>query len=247
MDKTPFSAYDFFAYLSSGAVLVATADYVMGTGLLMAKDIGPVLGVLLIIIAYVCGQIVAHFASSILEYVVVGSALKRPHVVLFGEKPHWSALVWCFRNYFHPLPAATQCRVRQQAESRGVPDKGEGLFLHAYALVTANNTLQDRLDGFRNQYGFARNMSFAFLLSAITIIIARRFDFHPVRLRWALLSATAGVSLFYRYLKFFRQYSYELFVRYAELARPDSKKSLRRDKYGNHSLSECESGRLLNH
>ena len=82
MDKTPFSAYDFFAYLSSGAVLVATADYVMGTGLLMAKDIGPVLGVLLIIIAYVCGQIVAHFASSILEYVVVGRALKRPNVGL---------------------------------------------------------------------------------------------------------------------------------------------------------------------
>ncbi len=30
----------------------------------------------------------------------------------------------------------------------------------------------------------------------------------------------AGISLFYRYLKFFHQYSYELFLRYAELPRP---------------------------
>jgi hypothetical protein len=32
MDKIPFSVYDFFAYLSSGAVLVATVDYVWGLG-----------------------------------------------------------------------------------------------------------------------------------------------------------------------------------------------------------------------
>jgi hypothetical protein len=29
--------------------------------------------------------------------------------------------------------------------------------------------------------------------------------------------------MFYRYLKFFRQYSYELFLRYAELPLPDAK------------------------
>ena len=47
MDKIPFSVYDFFAYLSSGAVWVVTADYVLGTGLLNQKEITPVFGVTL--------------------------------------------------------------------------------------------------------------------------------------------------------------------------------------------------------
>jgi hypothetical protein len=91
------------------------------------------------------------------------------------------------------------------------------LFLHAYSIVTANERAQARLDDFRNQYGFARNMSFAFLVSAIAIGATHFYGTHPVRLRWFLLAAFASVSLFYRYLKFFHQFSYELFLRYAEL------------------------------
>ena len=60
-------------------------------------------------------------------------------------------------------------------------------------------------------------MSFAFLVAAIAIIVTFFYGAHPVRIRWAMLTAFAAVSLFYRYLKFFHQYSYELFVRYAEL------------------------------
>jgi hypothetical protein len=48
MDKTPFSVYDFFAYLSSGAVLIATADYVWRGGLITRDKIGPVFAVALI-------------------------------------------------------------------------------------------------------------------------------------------------------------------------------------------------------
>ena len=65
----------------------------------------------------------------------------------------------------------------------------------------------------------ARNMSFAFLVSAIAIGATHFYGAHPVRLRWFLLAAFASVSLFYRYLKFFHQFSYELFLRYAELPR----------------------------
>jgi hypothetical protein len=35
-----------------------------------------------------------------------------------------------------------------------------------------------------------------------------------------LLAGFASVALFYRYLKFFHQYSYELFLRYAEMPHP---------------------------
>ncbi|MGB2635922.1 MAG: hypothetical protein WAM58_18480 [Candidatus Acidiferrum sp.] len=83
--------------------------------------------------------------------------------------------------------------------------------------MSGDDTPQNRLDGFRNQYGFARNMSFVFFVAAVGIMIAHFVGAHPVRLRWAVLSGFASITLFYRYLKFFREFSYELFLRYAEL------------------------------
>jgi hypothetical protein len=66
-------------------------------------------------------------------------------------------------------------------------------------------------------------MSFSCLASAVAICVAYWWGPHPVRLRWAMLAVVAGVTLFYRYLKFFRQYSYELFLRYAGLSLSDTK------------------------
>ncbi len=219
MEKVPFSVYDFLAYLSSGIVWLLTADYILGLGFLQKDSISSILAVALILFAYVCGHIVAHFSSFIFENLTVSRILKRPNVILLGEKPHWVVFAWIFPNYFRALPKHTQERVSVQAESRGAKGTGEALFLHAYSVVSGISAVQARLDDFRNQYGFARNMSFAFVTSAIALVIAHFMGSHPVHLRWALLSGFAGIVLFYRYLKFFRQYSYELFLRYAELVR----------------------------
>jgi len=222
VDKIPFTVYDFFAYLSSGAVWVVTADYVLGFGLLDREKITPVFAVVLIIFTYVCGQIAAHFSSFILEQIIVARLLGRPNALLMGETAHWRVLKWIFPGYFRALPTGTQQRVKTQAHGRGIHSTGEALFLHAYPVVSEKPALQARLDDFRNQYGFARNMSFAFLTSALAIVIAHHLGYHPLRYRWALLSGLAGIALLYRYLKFFRQFSYELFLRYAELAPGDS-------------------------
>ena len=82
MDKIPFSVYDFFAYLSSGTVLIITADYIWGLGLLSGKEVSPVLGVALVVLAYVTGQIIAQFSSLLMEQVVVHRVLKRPSSLL---------------------------------------------------------------------------------------------------------------------------------------------------------------------
>jgi hypothetical protein len=217
MDKIPFTVYDFFAYLSSGTVVLATVDYVWGLGVLERKEVGPVLSIVLVILAYLTGHIVAQFSSLLFEHTVVKRILKRPLTLLLGGKPRWIAFKWIFPNFHRPFPKSTQRRISEQAASRNFTGEGEGLFLHAYSLVTTNERRQARLDDFRNQYGFARNMSFAFLVAATAIVVTHFYGVHPVRMRWAALTAFASVSLFYRYLKFFQQYSYELFLRYAEL------------------------------
>jgi len=217
LDKVPFSVYDFFAYLSSGAILLATCDYILGLGLLSQDKIAPLFAVLLVVLAYVCGHIVAHFSSFFYEHIAVSRLLKRPNDTLMGGTPRWRLHRIVFPNFCRPLPEEVQKRIAKRTQSRNFSARGEGLFLHCYAVVTADETRQNRLDGFRNQYGFARNMSFAFLVAAVSIVAAHYIGVHPVRLRWALLSGFASITLFYRYLKFFRQFSYELFVRYAEL------------------------------
>jgi hypothetical protein len=217
VDKIPFSVYDFFAYLSSGTVLIITADYIWELNLLKNKDVSPVFGVALVVLAYVTGHVVAHFSSFLIEQIGVHRILKRPSALLFGEKPRLRLFKLIFPQFHRALPESTQQRVKQRAIAHGCTDTGEGLFLHAYAKATHDERIQKRLDEFRNQYGFARNMSFAFLISALAIFLAHWFGHHAVHIRWALLAAFGGITLLYRYLKFFRQFSYELFLRYAEL------------------------------
>jgi hypothetical protein len=96
-----------------------------------------------------------------------------------GVSPRWKPLKWIFRAYHRELSKGTQGRIRQQMTSRGCTAGGEGLFQHAYPLVTANDRYQSRLDDFRNQYGFARNISFAFFISAILLTWAH-CDLPPI-------------------------------------------------------------------
>jgi len=219
VNKIPFSVYDSFAVLSSGTVVLATVDYVWGMGVLEREKIGTALGVALVIFAYVTGHVVAQFSSWLLEDTIIKRVLQRPLSLLMGAKPRWIVFAWVFPNFHRILPALTLHRINEQAAARNCVATGETLFLHAYSVVTANERAQARLDDFRNQYGFARNMCFAFAVSAIVILVAHKYGAHPVHMRWAFLAGFTSVALFYRYLKFFHQYSYELLLRYAELPR----------------------------
>jgi hypothetical protein len=217
VEKIPFSVYDFFAYLSSGAILLLTADYLWHLGLLRNQDVNVLLSIVLIILAYIVGQTVAQFSSFLLEQLVVGRLLKRPSIVLLSGKKPSAPLRLLFPNYYRPFSESTRQRILAQATSRNCSAEGEGLFEHVYPVVTTIERHQSRLDEFRNQYGFARNVSFALVVSAVAICAARFYGTHAVTIRWAVLAALGAVTMFYRYLKFFRQYSYELFLRYSHL------------------------------
>lgn len=226
MEKIPFSVYDFFAYLSSGVVLAATADYVWNLGLMTREKVNPFLGIALVILTYVAGHVVAHFSSLFFERLVVHRILKSPSLLLLDACPRLRIFKWAFPNYYRPLSKSTQQRIQEQLAARKCNVQGEALFQHVYPVVTANDRFQLRLDDFRNQYGFARNMSFAFFVAAVVIAIAHWHGPHAVQLRWAIIAALASVTLFYRYLKFFRQYSYELLLRYSELDFTDVRAAL---------------------
>lgn len=214
MKDIPFSAYDFFAYLSSGIIVVATIDVIYGSAWLLSDSQSLAVGVVGVFMAYISGQVVAQLSSPILEQLIVGKLLGRPSKLLVTDgKSRWRFL---FPNYFRPLPAETRQRIKQRTSESGFNGEGEALFLHVFSTMKSRDDVKQRLHNFLNLYGFSRNICLALLISGVVAVIG------PVDGR-ELESKGYGIALlvlsgvmFYRYLKFFRHYSYELFVSYSE-------------------------------
>lgn len=217
MSKIPFTAYDFFGYLSSGSVVVATLGYMLGNESLF-RDITPPLTVAFLFLSYVTGHVVAHFSSLFLEEFFVNRMFKDPTRILMGESAPFY-LNHIFRNYYMPLTRTTRERIQQQMESRGIDASAESLFVHARSVVVQDDRTEENLGDFRNLYGFSRNMSFVFFFATILLVIGRYFADVPPSYWWSAASAFLGIAMFYRYLKFFRLYSWHVLTRYSELPR----------------------------
>lgn len=218
MNRIPFDAYDFFGYLASGLVVIAGMNLVLGFPHVLGQDLKVVDGAFLLLAIYVAGQLVATPAKAVLEEGIVDKILKRPNVNLLRKKKPW--LRWLlFPEFYKPLPEAIQLRVLERAGNEGVRDAGETLFLHVryHQRILANEKLMDKLTSFLNKYGFARNLAFASLLVGAALLVKSRMIRDPELLRYGAVAVVASALLFYRYLKFFRQYTYEMFNTYAGL------------------------------
>ncbi len=83
--------------------------------------------------------------------------------------------------------------------------------------VLSNDRLMAKIDMFRDQYGFARNVSFSLLFAAVCLTVAGHCRPDRTLVHYAIAASVAGILLLYRFLKFYRQYSYELFNSYAQM------------------------------
>lgn len=221
IENLPFTVYDFFAYLSSGFLFLAAVDFVVEQQLILSQDTDVVSGFFWILISYITGQILASPSSWLLEREIVGKFLNTPSVNLFSERPKtWRTKL--FPGYFTPLPETTQKRIQEKAEIYGITEIGEPLFIHAFGQVKSNESYIARLNIFLNMYGFSRNISFTCLISAVVISVGSLKEGTWDTLPWVFLAIIGSIGMFYRYLKFFRQYSYELFISYAELVKEET-------------------------
>jgi len=220
VNKIPFSVYDFFGYLATGFLLLVAAAYATGRSAWLSEKPTLVMGFFWIIVAYVAGHIVAHIASAFLEEGVLRRGLGSPEGhLLAAKKTGWRARI--FPGNFKPLPGATQKRVLAKAEQRGVAVSDRSFFFHCHPLVKRDQATLERLNTFLNLYGFARNLCMALLLT-VPLLLYRAvwgsgFGFQQGPLLWAIVAFIAALGMFYRYLKFFRHYTMEVFTTYAEL------------------------------
>ncbi len=223
MDRIPFTVYDFFGYLAAGFVLLVAVDYAFELGWLLGDEFGLVVGIFWIVVAYITGHIVANVAGHVLEGWLVRKKLRSPEETLFAdEKPKWRSRL--FPGHHKALPLETRERVLAKARTRAkLSEPTRALFIHCHPIVLREEVARAHLESFLNLYGFCRNVCLALLLAAVVLLVGILTD--PVRsgssgehAGWAIGAALAGaVGMFYRYLKFFREYTIEVFRTYAEV------------------------------
>ena len=218
MPKIPFSPYDVFGYLATGLVMLVGMELVVGFPRILDTDLNVVRGALLLLASYVAGQIVATPAKSVLETLLVGRILGRPNSTLLkGQKP--GVLGVLFPGFYEPLPPSTRELVQNKARANDIPVEGEALFLYIRYRpdIRQDDKLTARLDAFLKQYGFARNLSFTCMIVGLGLLASGIFGTAPLRVSEAATALVVGYALLYRYLKFLRQYCYELFNAFAAM------------------------------
>lgn len=220
--RVPFSAYDFFGYLASGVLLVSAIDLAFGASLISSTDISPIKLIQLSFIAYVLGHGIAHLSSWLIEHNFVRKVLTSPTKVLFQKstKSRWN---YIFPGYFTPLPKGTQQRILEKSiKQANIREPGEALFFHCRSVVMKSEFTRDRLATFLQLYGFCRNTSLAAFLSSFTILLSLLKETEPltksisIETVYSSMGIVFGIILIFRYLKFYRHYSIEVFTTYAE-------------------------------
>jgi hypothetical protein len=216
--KIPFDPYDFFGYLASGLVIIIGFELTTGFPNVIGAELSTVETALLIVAVYVAGQVIATPAKAVLEDFIIDKILARPSVNLFRTKTPVVRRI-LFPGFLKPYPKGVRERIESVLQENDINGVGDERFLPVRynEHVTSNDKLMAKLSSFLNKYGFARNLSFVCLLVGIVLLFKDLLN-EDVRMveYWASF-LVVGILLFYRYLKFFRQYSFEMFQAYAAI------------------------------
>lgn len=215
----PFSDYDFYAYLTSGSLLLGLLDFsIHEAAFLVQTDWTFVQIVLAVSAAYVVGHLVAIFAQLLLETIVFNWLLTKPVDLQLGMKEP-NILERCLGllvgRYYDRLAETVSGKILEGARVllATSADKdlcAEEVFQAGFRKSFSVDGARARIDQFRNQYGFCRNITFVSMLAVAMS-------------GWGLCETTSEISgllfgaslvaflgMFLRYLKFYAIFQAEV-------------------------------------
>jgi hypothetical protein len=211
MDRLPFSGYDFFGYLASGFLLLVTSAVALDQERLLGKSPAAPLLLTAIVIAYVLGHVIAHLSGYLLENTLARRVLGPPERLLLAPGSSRGLRHRLFAGYFEPLPDRVRERAMQTSRARGWGEADRGHFLQALEVARHDPIVATRLESFLNLYGFARNTAMALILCAGELGLGALASSSPAKGFWACAALLTALVLFFRYLKFYRLYTAEVF------------------------------------
>jgi len=217
MGRIPFSLYDFFGYLASGLLLTVGGAHALNKAAVITSGFSTSDYALLVVVVYILGHINSSLARWFLESIVVNRVLGDPVLVLLDlQVSRIRLLTWMFPGYYKKLAIGVKQRLFESTSARGVGTDARVVFYHAHTLAKRDPITWGRLESFLSLYGFCRNICFA--LIALSLMFAYSTTKLGTEYHYHLLASTLGaVAMFYRYLKFYRLFSFELFSSYPDL------------------------------
>jgi hypothetical protein len=230
MDKLlRLSDYDIFAYLVPGLVVLGMWDIVFGTNLVTDAEWTVAHTGFVIVLGYVIGHVVAAVSTPVLDRFIVRGLVGPPMKLLMQRTRDARLSIWrrwLFGGYMDPLPASVQDRVIQRAGLSAhdvVTDleASEALFFQAWPVIKREPIPYSRMDSFLRLYGFCRSLSVVSLLCALGLFYV--WVQHPAGAKvttglgwWIVLAFILSITMFKRYLRFFRSYGVEVLSTFAE-------------------------------
>ena len=223
----PFTDYDFYAYLTSGLIVLFALDYGLGADLIISRENWPFIHVVFVVaMAYLVGQIIASLASIVMEHWIARRILRPPIAVMMGMgKDHKvEALIgrWFIGRYYGPVSENRRSiilkKVAKKLGKRSEDiDDPEDVFQVAFPEARAISDSADRMDNFRNLYGFSRNSAFAGLISAGAFVYRAVVTGENDLYWWVLVILLLSFGMYVRFLKFYAAYSGEVLRTFASI------------------------------
>lgn len=213
--ESRFSLYDFLGFIIPGYLVLGGLIVLfvpLPTIRAALESVEPykyIVSFATVLIAYGTGHLVSQLASLIAERLLIGKWLGYPSENVFHTQPRGRL----FKDYQRPYAEAFAKEWKQRYEATlGGAFHHREAFLNAFHYVKEHSRQTvERLNTFIATYDFARNTALAL------VVIAVGAGVQALRLGGRDYVAVSGVALltavlfFYRYLKFFRHYTDEVF------------------------------------
>ncbi|MFC3051395.1 hypothetical protein [Kordiimonas pumila] len=215
----PFTDYDFYAYLASGGLFLAIIDFTLNDSTyLNMREWGFAQITIAIVAAYILGHLIAMLAQTVLETFIMSRCLEKPMTLQLGTvAPNWFERILgsLVGRYYEPLPLRTRTKILECAASElGVTvaevNDAEDVFQIAFRKSFSVDGVRQRIDEFRNQYGFCRNIAFVALIATGLLTWKAWCTGDALYWQLTLVSAVVFVGMFVRFVKFLGSFQAEI-------------------------------------
>lgn len=219
--KISFNRYDYFGLILPGVLLLISVLFIipqeiyigLGNSLESYKDLKFafifLIGVTLIFFSYLIGIFISSIGSWLIEGYIIKKKLKYPSYNLFNDKDS----KW-FKSYEKSYSSTfiEQFNKIYNEYYNGISFQGDDKFMTCFTYVKEKCPITySRLNIFLSIYGLYRNLTVCFIMIFLIFTIYFIFTLNLFILIIMLFSSGYFIICFYRFLKFFRIYSDEIF------------------------------------
>ncbi|SOC39455.1 hypothetical protein SAMN05892877_1062 [Rhizobium subbaraonis] len=218
-DWFPLTNYEFYAFVASGMLLVATFDYCFAEAVLVHRtEWTTVQFIFWTVVSFIVGHICAAPSAGLVEHLLARTLFHDPMSVQLGLKPlrrRERALGWLFAyREYAPLTPATRETILTAIATDAIGRCTHRAFEIAYPVARQVEDTARRLESFQNAYGFCRNIVFVSLIAGGAL--AYRYTVYGIGqdVWFSLTAFVIAIGMYGRFLKYYALFGREVLLRF---------------------------------